>query len=58
MYALQLKQKSNAAFPIEFCDISEQLLSRLILRATSEKETEEDAETLEVSGFDFFLGSY
>ena len=39
VYALQLNQKSTG---MEFCEILQQLLSRIILGAASEKKTVEE----------------
>ena len=58
---LQLKQKSTAGFPMEFCEILEQLVSRIILGFSFWKENrggEGRPVTLVVSGFHFFQGSY
>ena len=40
--SLQLKQKSTAGNSMEMCEISEQLLWRIILGAASEKKTVEE----------------
>ena len=61
VYALQLKQKSIVCFPMEFCEILEQLVSRINLGGCFWKENrggEERAVTLMVSGFHFLQGSY
>ena len=42
VYALKLKQKSTVGFPMEVCKILEQLVSRIILGAASEKKAEEE----------------
>ena len=58
VYVLQLKQKSTADV---FCEILEQLLSRIILGGCFWKENrrrERGEVTLVVSGFYFFQGMY
>ena len=61
VYVLPLKQKSSAGFPIEFCEILEQLLSRTILGAAFEQKIEEENDAqwrFVVSDFNFFQRSY
>ena len=61
VYALQLKQKSPAGFPMEFCKILDNLLLKIILAGCFWKENrggEGRAVTLVVSGFNFSQGSY
>ena len=52
------KTKIHRVLPIEFCKILEQLLSKIILRDCVWKENRVNRETLLVSGFHFFQGSY
>ena len=59
VYALQLKMKLQA-FLTEFCDIFEQLPSRIILGTTPEKKGKDKKapSDLVVSDFSFFKDNY
>ena len=61
VYTLQLKQKPTAGFPMELCEILEQLFSRIILGSFFWKEKrggEGRAVTPAVSCFHFSQGNY